>query len=335
MELSQPKISVDEVDQRAKEDPKAFFARCDAQYEARLAEAADRIAARAAGHRQFVLLAGPSASGKTTTSLKLKAALRTRGIHSTAVSLDDFFRDRRTLPVLADGREDWESPAALDLALFTEVTTRLLKEGRAEYPVFDFKKARRGEKTRRLEFPQGSVAVVEGLHAFNPAVAACLPEERIFRLYVSVGSAFTDEKENILLSARDVRLVRRMLRDYRFRASSASNTLALWESVCRGEDEYVRPYKDLADLALDTVFACEPCLFAGMVLWHFESERGEEPLSGEAERLVAALKRFERIPQDLVPPACLLREFLGGSSYLNKRALKRRRTRAAKPEEPA
>ncbi|MFT9077474.1 uridine kinase family protein [Ethanoligenens sp.] len=317
-----PKIRVDDVNFRAT-DAMAFFQECDARYERELTLIVDQIIQRA-GHRQFILLAGPSASGKTTTSLKLKAGLMARGVRTVAISLDDFFKDRADTPLLPDGRPDYESPAALDLDLFTQVTKQLLETEKAMYPVFDFKLAKRGDKVRRLELPQGSVAVVEGLHALNPLVAACLPSERIFRLYVSVSSTFADESGDVLLSAQDVRLVRRVLRDYRFRASSAAHTLELWEGVCRGEDTFIRPFKPLADVTLDTVFPCEPCLFAGMALWHFESAWEDGPHTAEAERLVDAMKRFTRISQRMIPSACLLREFLGGSLYLNKKTLKRR-----------
>lgn len=318
-----PKIRVEEVNRLVAENPKGFFEVCNARYEGELSQVADRIARRA-GHRQFILLAGPSASGKTTTSLKLKAGLMARGIRTVAVSLDDFFKDRADTPLLPDGKPDYESPAALDLDLFTKITAQLLKEGNASFPVFDFKQARRGEKMRHLELPQGSVAVVEGLHALNPVVADCLPSERIFRLYVSVSSEFANADGRVVLGARDVRLIRRVLRDYRFRAASAAHTLEQWDDVCRGEDAYVRPFKPLADMMLDTVFPCEPCLFAGMALWHFESEWTGGPFTEEAGRLVAAMKQFERMPQHGIPPACLLREFLGGSLYLNKRTLRRR-----------
>lgn len=307
-------------------DPKEFFRECNVRYEGELGRIADRIAERA-GHRQFILLAGPSASGKTTTSLKLKAALMARGVRTVAVSLDDFFKNRTDTPLLPDGRPDFESPEALDLDLFTHVTQELLEHEKASFPIFDFKQAKRGEKVRHLQLPQGSVAVVEGLHALNPVVASCLPGERTFRLYVSVSSEFADADGKVLMSAQDVRLVRRVLRDYRFRASNAAHTLALWEDVCRGEDLYVRPYKPLADVALDTVFACEPCLFAGMALWHFESAWEDGPFTPEAERLVTAMKQFPRMSQRIIPPACVLREFLGGSLYLNKKTLQRRRAR--------
>lgn len=329
-----PKIEIAEVNRRAA-DPKAFFHACNNRYEQAVAQVVDQIAQRA-GHRQFILLAGPSASGKTTTSLKLKAGLMARGIRTVTISLDDFYKDREHTPRLPDGKLDFESPAALDLDLFTQIAKELLEQEKASFPVFDFKQARRGEKMRRLELPQGSVAVVEGLHALNPQVAACLPSERLFRLYVSVSSEFADADGEVLLNARDVRLVRRILRDYRFRASNAAHTLKLWEDVCRGEDAYVRPFKPLADVTLDTVFACEPCLFAGMSLWHFESAWEDGPLTPEAERLVAVMKRFDRMSQRIIPPACVLREFLGGSLYLNKKTLQRRRSRhVARPNNPA
>ncbi|HCB99945.1 MAG TPA: hypothetical protein DEP42_01795 [Ruminococcaceae bacterium] len=321
------KIYLEEVNRQATENPRKFFRACNTSYERSLKQIVKRVLDE---KKQFILLTGPSASGKTTTSLKLKQEFLAHGVHAVAISLDDFFKDREKVAILPNGKPDFESPNSLDLARFSDVAKNLLENGFASYHPFDFKKEKGSEKIRRLQFPQGSVAIVEGLHALNPVVFSDLPEDSIFRLFVSVGSAFVNKNEEVVLSPRDVRLVRRILRDYRFRASDASNTLSLWPGVCQGEEQYIYPFKPFADAMLDTVFACEPCQFANMTLLNFTRAAQNGPLPAEAERLSKSLHLFEHMSQRIIPPSCVLREFLGGSLYLNKRTLSRRR-RAVKP----
>jgi uridine kinase len=316
------KIPAGEVAACASERPQDFFDDCNRRYEDKLGAIADRIRENLE-QTHIIMLSGPSASGKTTTSLKLRDALAERGITATAVSMDDFFKNRSEVPLQADGSGDFESIAALDLELLKDCLAGMIYRGRADLPIFQFKTGRRLGQTRAVTLGPGSVAIVEGLHALDSTVTEDFPRENIFKLYVSVSSDFADGEDDVLLSARDVRLIRRTIRDYNFRASSPMHTLNMWDDVCRGEDLYVRPFKKEADIAFNSLFRCEPCLFKDAALKLFGSVPPGNAHYRTARRLMHALGQFPSMPMELAPADCMLREFTGGSVYYNRSAGKK------------
>ena len=272
---------------------------------------------------KILMLSGPSASGKTTTSFKLRQALAERGIHSVAISMDDFFRGREDAPSLPEGGRDFESLRALDLPLLETTLATLVSGGPARIPVFNFRLGRREERMRTEVLGPDSVAIVEGLHALDPAVTGGIPAGHMLRVYVSVSSDFVDQAGEPVLTAREMRLIRRTVRDNRFRASPPERTLEMWDSVCRGEDLYVRPFKKYADITVNSTFRCEPCLFAALAGKLFRRVPADSPFYERACHAARQLGTFEPMPLELVPPSCLLREFLGGSLYFNRSAGKK------------
>ncbi len=320
--IGRMKITREQSNQRAREDPAAFFRDCDAAYEQKLDAIVRRIA-EDPSRAKVLMLSGPSASGKTTTSLKLRQGLAARGIHAAAVSMDDFFRGRNDAPLLPDGGRDFESLQALDVPLLETALAALVEGREAHIPVFNFKLGRREERMRTEVLGPDSVAIVEGLHALDPRVASGIPAGHLLRVYVSVSSDFVDESGATVLSAREMRLIRRTVRDSRFRASPPERTLEMWDDVCRGEDLYVRPYKRYADITVNSAFRCEPCLFGRIAGSLFRQVPPESPFYERASRVAKELAAFEPMELDLVPPTCLLREFLGGSVYFNKSAGKK------------
>ena len=315
--LGRAKILQSQVNKTAREEPEAFMSRCDEKYEKLVEKVLQHINGNTE-RSKIIMLSGPSASGKTTTSLKLKQGLERRGIRAITISMDDFFLPRELTPELPDGSRDYESVKALDIALLKSVLLQLVHEGRTELPTFNFKLGRRDKETRKVELPNGSVAVVEGLHALDPIITSELPDSHLLKLYVSVSSDFIDDGGRTILTAREVRLLRRTIRDYHFRGSSPENTLDMWDSVCRGEDLYIRPYKKNADITVNSVFDCEPCLFAHTAMKLFESIEENSKHYDRARRIIAALGTFEQMPLEIVPVSCVLREFIGGSEYYNK-----------------
>lgn len=319
--IGRTKILRSAVSRAVTEDAAAFFAACDAGYERRITDIVRRVCSDVESSR-LILLSGPSASGKTTTSFKIKQALERAGIRAVTISMDDFFKDRDAVPALPDGSRDYESLQALDLACFDGAVSELIVKGHAEFPVFNFKTGRRENAARLLDLPAGSVAVVEGLHALDPAVTDGLPSKRMLRLYVSVSSDFIDDDGKTVLTAREVRLIRRMVRDYHFRGSSPDNTMEMWEGVCRGEDRYVRPFKRCADITVNSVLRCEPCIFRRTARELLAGVAEQSPHYETAGRLAASLEAFAGMDEEIVPSSCMLREFLGGSIYFNKSAKK-------------
>lgn len=264
------------------------------------------------------MLSGPSSSAKTTTSLKLRARLMEHGVRATAISLDDFFKDRDETPLLPDGSHDFESIQSLDVPLLQQTLSDLIVKGAAQLPLFDFKKGVRSPKTRSVVLDAGSVAIVEGLHALDTTITSAVPEGHLLKIYVSVSSDFVDDAGAVVLSARDVRLIRRTIRDYKYRNSSPENTLIMWPAVCRGEDLYVRPFKRYSDITVNSVFECEPCLFHNAATRLFAQVGPESVHYEKAQALLKAVAQFHEMQPSLMPETCVLREFAGHSVYYRK-----------------
>lgn len=315
--IGRAKIAIESVNEAALTDPRAFMESCDKKYEDKVADIVERVA-DGGSNVKMIMLSGPSASGKTTTSLKIKQGLEKHGIGAVSVSMDDFFKPRDEAPLLPDGSRDFESLAALDVELMKTCLLRLVTYGNAEMPVYNFKLGRPDEKRRHLELPEGSVAVVEGLHALDGSVSEGIDPRLLLRLYVSASSDFIDGEGGVVLSARDIRLIRRTVRDYHFRGSSPEETLGMWQRVCRGEDMYVRPFKAEADVTVNSVFSCEPALFKDSAMKLFSTVTEESSHIDKARGIIAALSFFEKMDPELMPTSCVLREFTGGSDYYNR-----------------
>lgn len=271
------------------------------------------ITARIAGDdgREIVMLAGPSASGKTTTANKIAQKCIARGMQTYVVSLDDFYLDRDKIPRDESGKPDFETVYALDLPKFSE-TIRLLLSGVAtDLPIFDFTTGKRSDEVRTVTLGEQDAVVVEGLHALNPLITDALPQKNLLKIYISVSSRIYNEKGKIILNKRNLRFLRRMTRDYLFRASSVENTYNLWESVRNGEDKYLFPYRDCADVKINSVHLSAPCVFRDTCLAMLENADLSGEQKKDAEELAAALRLFVPISPSLIPETSLLREFLG------------------------
>lgn len=271
------------------------------------------ITARIAGDdgREIVMLAGPSASGKTTTANKIAQKCIARGIQTYVVSLDDFYLDRDKIPRDASGKPDFETVYALDLPKFSETIRLLLSGAATDLPIFDFTTGKRSEEVRTVTLGEQDAVVVEGLHALNPLITDALPQKNLLKIYISVSSRIYNEKGKIILNKRNLRFLRRMTRDYLFRASSVENTYNLWESVRNGEDKYLFPYRDCADVKINSVHLSAPCVFRDTCLAMLENADLSGAQKKDAEELAAALRLFVPISPSLIPETSLLREFLG------------------------
>jgi uridine kinase len=262
------------------------------------------------GHK-LILLAGPSASGKTTTALKLAQAMGEAGVRAHRISLDDFYLEAGNLPLLPDGKPDIESVHALDLPLLRGALRSLMEDGRGEIPHFRFGEGKR-VRWDTLRLGRDDSIVLEGLHALHPEITenTAIPARDCTRVYVSVSSRIYDGGE-IVLNKRGLRLARRILRDSQFRGAGAAETIGMWPDVTRGEEKYLAPCKQYADVLANSIHIYEPCVFAARVLPLLEGIPRDAPAAGAAYRLARALRRFEPLPETLVPGDSLLREFLG------------------------
>lgn len=259
---------------------------------------------------KIVLVAGPSAAGKTTTSSLLQNALKKAGHPSSTVSLDNFYGGDHEKPTLPDGRPDFESVYSLDLNALERFFSDILSKNKAQMPVFDFLKHKRSSNKELIDLSDEGILIVEGLHALNPVITQNLLSDNLFKIYISINASIYDDENNELLSSRQIRLARRLSRDAVYRASGAFNTLRLWTAVVRGEEQYLYKFKSSADVVFSTIHYYEPCIFKKRVC----SLLKDLPKNAEnyeyAMQLNDALIRFPDIAEEMIPPASLLHEFL-------------------------
>lgn len=264
---------------------------------------------------KIVAIAGPSASGKTTTAHILCDRLKELGETPVVVSLDDFYLPVDRLPLLPDGRRDIESVNSLDISLIEKCFNEIISTGVSDLPVFDFSKKERRSNAKRIDISGGGIVIVEGLHALNPIITELVPHENYFKIYISVNSPVIDQNGTQLLSSRQLRFIRRALRDEIFRDTTVDKTLVLWKDVVEGEKKYLYCYKETADVQLKTLHLYEPCLYRN----RFLAMRGElTPDSVCYDYFVSiaeALERFVPLDPSYVPRGSLVREFIGNGRY--------------------
>ena len=261
---------------------------------------------------EIVLLAGPSCSGKTTTANKLRERLEEKGHRAYTISLDDFYRNSVDAIIGDDGKPDYETVYALDLDLLAKVLTRLVNERKASIPRFDFDTGIRTDGAFEISLDEGDVVILEGLHALNPLIYGYLPSDALLKIYISVSTRIYDDYGYVLLTKRDLRLIRRTVRDFHSRSSSVENTFDMWDGVLEGENKYLAPYKYCADILIDTIHNYEPCVFKKRALELFKTVKPESSWFDETVRLTEKLVRFSDIEEEKVPRSSLLVcEFLG------------------------
>ncbi len=307
-------FDLSEINYRTVADPKEFVAECDAAYAAKISKAADMISENRK-KSPIVLLSGPSGSGKTTTAQKIEEELRRRGIKSYTVSLDNYFIDvdPKTSPRTAEGDYDFESPKCLDMALLNEHFNALTRGERIFVPKYEFSRRMRVmEPSKSLKLGPDEIAIFEGIHALNDEIAGRHPEA--FKLYISARSN-VEFGGKVVFKGTWIRLVRRTVRDKLFRAYDPATTLSMWANVRRGEKLYISPYKERANLMLDTALEYELPVMNSTATELFSSVPEGIERYEELRQVLPALQLFGHIDESLVAPDSLVREFIGGGIY--------------------
>ena len=286
----------------------------EALHEKKVAQIADQIANRESGVPRFVLISGPSSSGKTTFSKRLTIQLMVNGIRPVVISMDNYFVNREDTPRDENGNWDFEHLNTLDLPLFRQQVADLLDGKTVSLPFYNFETGKREFRGETLKLEKDTVVILEGLHALNPELMPNIPREATFKIFVSSLTTVNLDNHNWMPTS-DVRLIRRIVRDYRYRGYSALETIARLDSVQRGEDRWIAPFQEEADVMFNSAL-----LFELAVL-----KRHAEPILDEvpkycdeyttAHRLKKYLSYFESIPEREIPPTSFLREFVGGSSF--------------------
>jgi uridine kinase len=284
----------------------------EALQEKRISRIADKIAERP--EAKIGLIAGPSSSGKTTFSKRLCVQLMACGLKPKLISLDDYFVDRTRTPIDENGEYDYESIYSLDLDLFHQHLKQLLNGEEVELPRYDFPTGKSVKSGIHFKLESNTILLMEGIHALNPLMSEGIPEEKKFRIYVSALTTIKLDNHNYVPTT-DNRLIRRIVRDNQFRGTSARSTIARWPSVRRGEDKWIFPYQENADVMFNSALIYELSVLRNHALPLLESvyENCEEHTLAAA--LTEFLRYFEPISDKELPPTSLLREFLGGSSF--------------------
>lgn len=284
----------------------------EALQEKKIAQIAEQIAARPGV--KLVLLAGPSSSGKTTSCKRLSIQLAVNGLKPLQISLDDYFVDRERTPKDENGEYDYESIYALDLQKINDQFNALFRGEEVELPKYDFPSGKSKKSGKRLKMNDNNVLVVEGIHALNPELTAQIPNEQIFRVYASALTTILLDNHNYIPTT-DNRLLRRIIRDYKYRGVSAQDTIHRWPSVRAGENKWIFPFQENADAMLNTAMLYELAVIKMQAEPLLEQVPENCDEYAEAYRLLKFLKYFKGIPFNNLPPTSLLREFLGGSSF--------------------
>lgn len=284
----------------------------EAYMERRIGALAERIVADP--DKKFVMIAGPSSSGKTTFSHRLSAQLRALGVTPHPIPLDDYYLDRDQIPLDEFGQKDFECIEGLDVKQFNEDMVRLLNGERVLLPTFNFKTGKREYKDHYMQLGKRDILVIEGIHGLNEKMSESLPKESKFKIYISALTQLNIDEHNPL-STTDGRLIRRIVRDARTRGTSAKETIAMWDSVRRGEEKNIFPFQEQADEMFNSALIYEMAVLKIYAMPQLLAIGEDCPEYAEAKRLIKLLDYFLGIPSDDICNNSLVREFIGGSCF--------------------
>ena len=284
----------------------------EALQEKKIAQIAEQIANDPS--KKFVMIAGPSSSGKTSFSHRLSIQLRTLGVHPHPIALDNYFVDRDETPLDENGNYNFECLEAIDVKLFNQQMNELLAGKRVELPTFNFVTGQKEYKGDYKQLGEDDILVIEGIHGLNDKLSYTLPKESKFKIYISALTQINIDEHN-RISTTDGRLIRRMVRDARTRGASAARTIGMWPSVRRGEDQYIFPFQEEADVMFNSALIYELAVlkpYAEAILFGIPKDAPEYI---EAKRLLKFLDYFIGISSEDIPKNSLMREFVGGSVF--------------------
>ncbi|MCQ2501606.1 MAG: nucleoside kinase [Lachnospiraceae bacterium] len=284
----------------------------EALQEGKISQIAGMIAER--DEVKFVLIAGPSSSGKTTFSRRLSVQLKAKGLNPYPISLDNYYVNREDTPLDENGEYDYECLEAIDLKTFNSDMKALLDGERVELPYYNFKTGRREYRGEFVQLGEDDVLVLEGIHGLNNRMTEMLPDESKFKIYISALTQLNVDNHN-RIPTTDGRLIRRMVRDYRTRGTSAASTIARWPSVRRGEEKYIFPYQEQADAVFNSALIYELAVLKTSAIPFLYQIPEDAPEFEEAKRLLKFLDYFVAVPTEAIPINSILREFVGGGCF--------------------
>ncbi len=306
-------LGLDEINYAVDNHINDFIDDIEKCYDAELVKVAEYIL-NLKRKRVIVMISGPSASGKTTTALMLKEKLKKYGSGAALISLDNFYKDRNKCNTLENGVIDYESPDALDIQEFKNCMANLLKKGYCHMPTFNFIEKRPDPEKTYIELHENEIAIIEGIHGLNPVFTKGLPDESVVRIYISVKQGISDYNGQVI-SNREIRLIRRLVRDYDKRKSDPENTLTMWKNVCKGQTTFIYPFKRSSDITINSLHLYELGAMKNIAIPLLKQIQEDSPVFKNACILLSTLERFHSIDTSLIPHNSMIREFIGNSSY--------------------
>lgn len=301
------RLDLEVINRCIKDNPEGFIEECEIKYIEQVNAVAKEVSQKKG--RELIMLAGPSSSGKTTTAGNFKKELERLGRKAKVISLDDFYCDQSLTYTFEDGTTDYETVKALDVSLIDLCLSELMEKGKTAIPHFSFYSKKR-EGFNEVQCGKDEIVIVEGLHALNPVITDPLDSYSMKKVYISVSSRISD-RNGIVFSKRDLRFIRRLIRDYHFRSSEVEYTFYLWKGVRMGEDRYLFPYSGRADVKIDSIHPYEPCLFKNEATKLLDLIGQDSIYYSSAISLKQRLSRFNSIDKSSIPSDSLLREFIG------------------------
>lgn len=299
-------FDVEEINRILREDPALFVTSIERKYKQQIKKCTEFLIANR--QYKFILIAGPSSAGKTTTSHLIKENLEVNGISAKVVSLDNFFVERQETPLLPNGKKDYESLEALDWKLFESKMQELINDKKSELPIYDFVQGTKYYNGTITTLTDNEVIIIEGLHALNPIVDNYIPTNLAVKIYLNTESEFA-YRQQMLINKKEIKLVRRLIRDYKKRGATPSMTFSSWPEVLQGEEKYITPYKKNANFKIDTTHAYELAIYFNII----EKIHNQFDDDVQLNSLIIKLSKFKRLSHQFAPMNSLLQEFLGGN----------------------
>lgn len=305
---------INRINEMAKSDAKAFVDMTEESYRNELCQIAERILTIPA-KRHIIMLSGPSSSGKTTSAQKLADEFRLKGCEVQHISMDDFYLGKDIVRKLPNGKPDFESVEALDIPLVKRSVRELSETGKCDIPKYDFKESKRTDIIQHLELSSNAVIIIEGIHALNPIFNDVATAENVSKIYVSVKQGIKNG-EDYVLTNREIRCIRRVVRDNNFREAPPEKLLEMWGDIVDGEKRYIRPYRYTGDFTVNSIHIYEPCIMKEPAIKLLEQINEKSEYYETARHLIQSLSGFENIDTSLIPENSLMREFIGGGNYV-------------------
>ena len=285
----------------------------EALHEKKIGQIADLIA-NSKDKKKLVLIAGPSSSGKTTFAQRLAVQLKVNGLKPISISIDDYFKNREDTPTDEQGEFDFESVEAIDIETFNDVMTRLIKGELVEVPTYNFQKGMREWTGKKIKIDEDQIIIIEGIHGLNEILTQDIPHKKKFKVYISALTHLGVDNHNRIPTS-DLRLIRRIVRDFQFRGTDALSTIKRWDSVRRGEDKFIYPFQEEADVMFNSSLVYELCVLKKVALPQLLKIKNDVPEYIEAKRLVKFLNYFLSVEAVGIPNNSILQEFLGKSCF--------------------